>query len=46
MFYIMDEAPISLPGDHALPDKWCLAARDAFNGVLLWKVPIERWGWR
>jgi len=46
LFYITDEAPISLAGDHALPDKWSLAARDAFNGVLLWKVPIRRWGWR
>ena len=42
----MDEAPISVAGDHALPDKWFLAARDAFNGVPLWKVPIRRWGWR
>ncbi len=46
LFYIVDEAPISLAGQHDLPDKWCLAARDAFNGVLLWKVPIRRWGWR
>jgi len=46
LFYIVDEAPISLAGDHPLPDKWFLAARDAFNGVLLWKVPIRRWGWR
>ena len=46
LFYIVDEAPISLAGDHPLPDKWCLACRDAFNGVLLWKVPIRRWGWR
>jgi len=29
-----------------LPDKWFLTARDAFNGVLLWKVPIKDWGWR
>ncbi|HUV66585.1 MAG TPA: PQQ-binding-like beta-propeller repeat protein [Sedimentisphaerales bacterium] len=46
LFYIADEAPISLVGDHDLPDKWFLTARDAFNGVLLWKVPIEDWGWR
>jgi len=46
LFYIVDEAPISLAGDHPLPDKWALAAQDAFNGVLLWKVPIRRWGWR
>ena len=46
LFYILDEAPIGLPGDHPLPDKWSLIARDAFNGVLLWRVPIRRWGWR
>jgi len=46
LFYIADEAPISLVGDHSLPDKWVLVARDAFNGMVLWKVPIERWGWR
>ena len=46
LFYIVDEAPISLAGEHPLPDKWFLAARDAFNGVELWKVPIRRWGWR
>ena len=41
LFYIADEAPISLVGDHNLPDKWFVTARDAFNGVLLWKVPIN-----
>ena len=46
LFYIEDQAPISLVGDHSLPDKWFLVARDAFNGVELWKVPIRRWGWR
>ena len=46
LFAIVDEAPVSLVGQHALPDKWSLVARDAFNGVLLWKVPIRRWGWR
>jgi outer membrane protein assembly factor BamB len=46
LFAIVDEAPISLAGQHPLPDKWALVARDAFNGVLLWRVPIRRWGWR
>lgn len=46
LFAIVDEAPVSLVGQHSLPDKWCLLARDAFNGTLLWKVPIRRWGWR
>ncbi len=46
LFFIEDEAPISLAGMNSVPDKWFLKARDAFNGVLLWKVPIRRWGWR
>ena len=46
IFYIVDEGPTSLLGENPLPDKWSLAARDAFNGVELWKVPIEDWGWR
>jgi len=46
IFYMADEAPASLSGNNALPDKWVLTARDAFNGVLLWKHSIEDWGWR
>ncbi len=46
LFSIEDHAPISLAGQHDLPDKWFLIARDAFNGVVLWKVPIKAWGWR
>jgi len=46
IFYMADEAPASLSGDNELPDKWALTARDAFNGVLLWKHPIKDWGWR
>jgi hypothetical protein len=26
-----------------LPPEWRLIARDAFNGVVLWKRPIPRW---
>lgn len=44
LFYISDEAPVCLDG--SMPDKWFLVARDAFNGVLLWKLPIPEWGWR
>ena len=43
LFYISDEAPVCLDG--SVPDKWFLVARDAFNGVLLWKRPIPQWGW-
>ena len=40
LFYIMDEGSrISIQ----LPSKWRLVARDAFNGVILWKKPIENW---
>ncbi|NOY82271.1 MAG: PQQ-binding-like beta-propeller repeat protein [Kiritimatiellaeota bacterium] len=46
LFYIENEAPISLAGDNGLPDEWVLKARDGFNGVFLWKVPMRRWGWR
>jgi outer membrane protein assembly factor BamB len=46
LFYIVDEAPISLVGPNSPPDKWFLTAHDAFNGVRLWKLPIRDWGWR
>ncbi len=43
LFAIINEAPAGIDG---LPDRWVLLARDAFNGTLLWKRPIDRWGWR
>ena len=46
IFYLVDEAPISLAGDNGLPDKWFLVARDAFNGLPLWKVRVEDFGWQ
>jgi outer membrane protein assembly factor BamB len=40
LFYIMDEGSrISIE----LPSHWQLIARDAFNGTVLWKKPIEKW---
>ncbi len=40
IFYIMDEGSrISIQ----MPPKWMLIARDAFNGTILWKKPIETW---
>ncbi len=40
IFYIMDEGSrVSIQ----LPPQWTLVARDAFNGMLLWKQPIARW---
>jgi len=46
IYYIVNDATTSLAGPQSPPDKWSLAGRDAFNGVLLWKVPIRQWGWR
>jgi outer membrane protein assembly factor BamB len=40
LFYIFDEAS---PASVLFPPKWRLIARDAFNGVVLWKKPIEEW---
>jgi len=40
IFYIVDEGPIA---SVKAPSKWMLVARDAFNGVLLWKKPIAKW---
>jgi len=40
LFYIIDESPPAMIG---LPARWSLVARDAFNGVLLWKKRIESW---
>lgn len=39
-FYMMDEGSrVSI----LMPSKWSLIARDAFNGVVLWQKPIEKW---
>ena len=46
IYYILNEAPTSLAGPDSPPDKWSLQARDAFNGVPLWKIPVKAWGWR
>jgi len=45
LFYIHDEGLLGIT-DERFPEEWALVARDAFNGVLLWKKPIESWGWR
>ena len=40
VFYVIDEgAKASI----LLPPKWALVARDAFNGVVLWKRPLKDW---
>ncbi|HUU92410.1 MAG TPA: PQQ-binding-like beta-propeller repeat protein [Phycisphaerae bacterium] len=40
VFSIMDEGPTA---SLYLPARWFLSARDAFSGVLLWKIPIDQW---
>ncbi len=40
VFAVMDEGP---KASVYLPAEWSLSARDAFSGVLLWRIPIERW---
>jgi len=40
VFYIIDEGPRA---SVQLPSDWQLVARDAYNGVVLWKKPIKQW---
>jgi outer membrane protein assembly factor BamB len=40
LFYILDEGPTA---SIQLPSQWRLIARDAFNGVILWKRDIAQW---
>ncbi len=42
VFYIVDEASAA---SMEVPGTWSVVARDAFNGVLLWKRPIRSWAW-
>ncbi len=43
VFYIMDETP---RGFGSGPETWKVVARNAFNGMLLWKkdIPVGEWG--
>jgi len=40
IFSILDEGPTA---SVKAESKWMLVARDAFNGVLLWKKPVSPW---
>jgi len=42
LFCILDETLTCV--DDTVPSQWRLVARDAFNGVLLWKRPVPHWG--
>ncbi len=41
LLYIIDESPSKLPD--LLPGRWALVARDAFNGVVLWRRALPVW---
>ncbi len=48
VFYIVDEGLTSITTP-SIPERWTLIARDAFNGVELWRLPVPKWGsqqWR
>jgi outer membrane protein assembly factor BamB len=45
IFYILDEGLTGIT-DERLPSQWVLIARDAFNGIQLWKRPLPDWGWQ
>jgi len=43
LFYIFDEGQTGIT-TKSLPERWILTARDAFNGILLWKRTMPKWG--
>jgi outer membrane protein assembly factor BamB len=43
LFYIFDEGLTGVTTE-SIPERWTLIARDAFNGLLLWKRPVPKWG--
>jgi outer membrane protein assembly factor BamB len=42
VFYVFDEGLTGVT-PRSLPERWTLVARDAFNGVLLWKRSVPKW---
>jgi len=40
IFYVMDEG---LTDSIQLPPEYRLVARDAYNGIVLWKYPLSKW---
>ncbi|MBM4082842.1 MAG: methyltransferase domain-containing protein, partial [Planctomycetes bacterium] len=40
LFYVFEDSPRA---SILTPPQWFLAARDAFNGTVLWRRPIEKW---
>ncbi|MHC4104754.1 MAG: class I SAM-dependent methyltransferase, partial [Planctomycetota bacterium] len=43
IFYVFDEGLTGVTTP-SVPERWTLIARDAFNGLLLWKRPLTQWG--
>jgi len=43
LFYIMDSGPSA---NMSVEGKWSLVARDAFNGVLLWRKSMASWAYQ
>ena len=43
LFYIFDEGQTGITSDD-MPERWTLIARDAFNGLVLWKHSVPKWG--
>ena len=44
LFCLVSDGPQDTREDRGLLEKWTLVARDAFNGLLLWKKPMPEWG--
>ncbi len=42
VFYVVDEGLTSITTPN-MPERWVLIARDAFNGKLLWRLPLPEW---
>jgi len=45
LFYFLDEGLTGIT-DARLSAQWSLVARDAFNGLELWRRELPDWGWR
>ncbi|HUT13058.1 MAG TPA: PQQ-binding-like beta-propeller repeat protein [Thermoguttaceae bacterium] len=43
IFYLHDDGIRGIL-DERLPERWFVYARDAYNGLLLWRVPLPNWG--
>ena len=42
LFYVIEDGPVCVV-DARVPDRYAVIARDAFNGVVLWKRPMSTW---